>query len=152
METKRSHGGTYTTTSRSQDQKTTRHWDSKIRETKTPRHWETETIKPRHRDSKAFFRRKKATNRYSKIEKPRHRDPRAKKPRPRTSVEFWPLCPLIFIKGGLLTTALFLHGARRFQHSRRFGSNSAVFVTRLFLRSLLHSLPGFFKKSRFSEN
>ena len=60
METKRSHGGTYTTTSRSQDQKTTRHWDSKIRETKTSRHWETETIKPRHRDSKAFFQRTKS--------------------------------------------------------------------------------------------
>ena len=147
METKRHRGGTYTTTPRSQDQKTTRHRDSKIRETKTLRHWETETIKPRHRDSKAFFQRTKSYD----IGIPRLKSHDIEIPGPRNHdlellLNSDPYAPWYSSRGAYLPRLFRTRRAplskfpslRKQQCSIRyqaFFKKSAAFATRLFLRS-----------------
>ena len=134
METKRHRGGTYTTTPRSQDQKTTRHW-------------ETETIKPRHRDSKAFFQRTKSYD----IGIPRLKSHEIEIPGPRNhDLELlWnsdPYAPWYSSRGAYLPRLFRTRRAplskfpslRKQQCSIRyqaFFKKSAAFATRLFLRS-----------------
>ena len=88
---KRGRGDTYTTTSKSQDQKSTisRFQDQK---TATSRIQDQKTPTSRFQDI------------FSENKKPRHRDSKTEKPRHRVPVELWPLCPLIFVCGSSAST------------------------------------------------
>ena len=123
---KRGRGGTYTTTSSFQDQKTTtlRFQDQKAT---TSRFQEQKATTSRFQDQKATTSRlqdhktttsrngdKQATTSWfqgvfsedkkprhwdSQTKKSRHRNSKTKKPRHRVPVEFWPLYPLVIYRG-----------------------------------------------------
>ena len=93
--------------------------ENKAVEAHIPQHQDSKTKKPRHRDSgtKTPWHREteknKPQHRDFKTKKPQHWDSKTKMPQHRVPVESWPLCPLIFVVGQVLSISGYIWFGKR---------------------------------------